>query len=143
VRFHVLRSAQSRNIGRRGSPTATRLLAAAADRAASQAERELITILRTAKITGWRQHCRAEGHELDFAFPDRRIAIEVDGWAWHQDATTFHTDRQRQNDLVLAGWAVLRFTWPDLTERPIKVAAEIKTALVRDGDNAASPNGKR
>ena len=47
---------------------------------------------------------------VDLAYPEQRLAIEVDGYAFHSDRTTFDRDRRRQNDLVNAGWIVLRFT---------------------------------
>lgn len=57
------------------------------------------------------------------------VAVEVDGWAWHSDPARFGRDRHRQNELVLGGWKVLRFTWHDLTHRPTKVIADIRAAL--------------
>lgn len=53
----------------------------------------------------------ANGHTyfLDLAYPEK-VAIEVDGFAFHHDRTTFDRDRRRQNDLVNVGWIVLRFT---------------------------------
>ena len=80
-------------------------------------------------MTDWQLHYRVNGYELDVAFPIRRVAVEVDGWAWHQDRKAFQNDRQRQNCLVLAGWTLLRFTWYDLTYRPAQVIAEIRAAL--------------
>jgi len=131
VSLEALRRAHARNLGRRGSAIASRLLIAAADRAASAAERELKALLRAERIAGWVCHYRLGGYEIDFAFPEHRVAVEVDGWAFHQDAQVFRTDRQRQNRLVLAGWTPLRFTWHDLTRRPGQVAAEIRAALAR------------
>lgn len=63
------------------------------------------------------------------AFPDAKVAIEVDGWAFHSDAEVFVSDRNRQNAISLLGWKVLRFTWFDLTVNPQRVLAEIKHAL--------------
>ena len=63
-------------------------------------------------------------------FPDARLAIEIDGWAWHTDVDRFRTDRHEGNALVAAGWTVLRFTWHDLTNRPDYVLAQIKAALL-------------
>lgn len=68
-------------------------------------------------------------YRLDLAFVHERIAVEVDGWAWHSDVERFRADRRRQNALVLAGWTVLRFTWDDLTNRPEQVVAQIQAAL--------------
>ncbi len=131
VRFPTLVRVHNRNLGRRGSTRAGELLIAASDRAASQAERRLIALLRSHRLTGWRQHYWLSGYELDVAFPVERVAIEVDGWAWHSTADRFATDRRRQNAVVLAGWTVLRFTWHDLTSRPDAVIAEIRRALNR------------
>lgn len=82
-------------------------------------------LLRRAGITGWAVHVPYAGYEIDAAFPLERIAIEVDGWAWHVDPERFVRDRQRQNALVNGAWHILRFTWHDLTARPDEVLAEI------------------
>lgn len=129
IQFEDLCRAHRRNLGRGGSPAARRLLRAACDRAASEAERMAIGLLRDAGLTGWVLGYRVGGYEVDLAFPAHRIAIEIDGWAWHSDAERFRRDRQRQNALVLAGWTVLRFTWHDLNNRPAAVVDEIRRAL--------------
>jgi very-short-patch-repair endonuclease len=122
---------------------AKQLLAAASDCAASAAERTARSLLREANLTGWRTHYRVSCYELDLAFPERQVAIEVDGWAWHHDARSFQRDRQRQNALVLAGWTVLRFTWADLNHRPGQVIAEIRDALGHDHRFSAATRVER
>jgi len=47
---------------------------------------------------------------LDLAYPEPKLAIEVDGYDFHRGREVFDRDRSRQNDLVGAGWTVLRFT---------------------------------
>ena len=47
---------------------------------------------------------------LDLAYPEHMVAIEVDGFDFHRARGVFDRDRVRQNDLVRAGWTVLRFT---------------------------------
>jgi hypothetical protein len=86
------------------SGPAGRLLVAAADRADSAAERLLVRILRDAGITGWVLGYPFGSWRIDLAFPARKVAIEVDGWAWHVDAERFRNDRRKQNALVRAGW---------------------------------------
>lgn len=49
-------------------------------------------------------------YRLDLAYPDRHLAIELDGWDVHRTRTAFDDDRVRANALVLAGWRVVRFT---------------------------------
>ncbi|MGH3785960.1 MAG: type IV toxin-antitoxin system AbiEi family antitoxin domain-containing protein [Pseudonocardiaceae bacterium] len=118
VKFPAVYRAHCRNQGRRGSAKASRLLAVAADRAASHAERLLIRLLRAAGITGWVLGYPVQGYLIDLAFPVQRVAVEVDGWAWHVAADRFVDDRRRQNALVNLRWTVLRFTWHDLVARP-------------------------
>jgi len=52
----------------------------------------------------------ARTYYIDLAYPDALLAIEVDGFEFHRGRTVFDADRVRQNDLVSAGWTVLRFT---------------------------------
>jgi very-short-patch-repair endonuclease len=129
VRFPDLYRCFCRNLGHNGSPQAARLLIAAADRADSAAERLLTQLLRRAGITGWRVGEPFGVYLIDVAFPDTKVAIEVDGWAWHVDADRFRNDRRKGNALVRNGWTLLRFTWHDLTLRPAECLAEILDAL--------------
>jgi hypothetical protein len=70
-------------------------------------------------------------HRVDFAYPDLMIAIEVDGYSAHGSPDAFQRDRERQNELVLAGWTVLRFTWADIVKRPREVAQLVADAIGR------------
>jgi very-short-patch-repair endonuclease len=66
---------------------------------------------------------------LDVALPDAKIAIEVDGRVAHGPwSDRFSDDRARQNDLVAAGWRVLRFTWRHLQD-PAYVLGQIAQLL--------------
>jgi very-short-patch-repair endonuclease len=91
----------------------------------------LVGLLKGARITGWRLGHVVEGYLPDVAFPAARLAIEVDGWAWHRDGERSRAGRRRRNALVAAGWTVPRFTWYDLTERPAEVLTEVVAALRR------------
>ena len=62
------------------------------------------------------------------AFPRQLVAIEIDGRSAHGVAR-FEADRWRQNDLVLAEWTVLRFTWSLLVDDPEEVIRLIRVAL--------------
>ncbi len=115
---------------RRGNPQLRRLLDATADGAAAESERRLHRILRDAGVRGWKaNHVVWVNGDLiavvDVAIVGQRIAIEVDGMAYHVDVDSFRRDRRRQNDLVALGWTVLRFTWADLIDRPAYVAATV------------------
>ncbi len=119
--------------GLRGTPQLLRLLREAARGSRSEAERRLRLILRRARIRGWRAGVRLDalGLEVDVLFADARLVLEVDGRAHHSTDDRFQWDRTRQNLLVMAGYTVLRFTWWDVTERPDRVAAMVRAALLR------------
>lgn len=123
--------------GRRGAGVLRRVLAERFDAAAA-----------SESVLEWRlwRLCRDHGlpepvgqHEVrvgsrfvgrvDFAFPGVRLAIEVDGYESHSSLAAFRHDRVRQNELVAAGWTVLRFTWQDLTQQPEKVVSAIQRVL--------------
>jgi hypothetical protein len=62
---------------------------ATADRADSAAERLIVKLLRGAGITGWERGVPFGPWTIDLAFPDAKVAVEVDGWAWHVDVDRF------------------------------------------------------
>lgn len=47
---------------------------------------------------------------LDMAWPEHRVALEVDGWSAHGTRTQFDRDRQRDLLTTRVGWRVLRVT---------------------------------
>ena len=105
----------------------------AADRTAAETERMFLRIMRTNRIGGWVVNHPVETpvgrFVVDFLLQDLKIAVELDGWAYHSTPERFEADRRRQNALVLAGYTVLRFTWADLVERPEQVIAEVLAAI--------------
>lgn len=46
---------------------------------------------------------------VDFAYPDKRLALEIDGWTYHSGRRRRAADIARQNRLIVAGWTFLRF----------------------------------
>jgi predicted transcriptional regulator of viral defense system len=66
--------------------------------------------------------------EVDLAYPDARVVIELDG-SVHLHPEVRERDLVKQNDLVLAGWTVLRFSYGRYRRYPERVATEIRAAL--------------
>jgi very-short-patch-repair endonuclease len=58
---------------------------------------------------------------VDFAYPDLKVAIEADGYAWHHGKQRWERDLQRRNLLESNGWRVLNITWDGLRSRPQEV----------------------
>jgi very-short-patch-repair endonuclease len=129
--FPDLISAYHRALGCSGAARMRALVTAAADRADSGGERVLFALLRRAGLDGGVRALPFGPWTIDLAFPAERVAVELDGWAWHVDAVRFQNDRDKQNPLVAAGWTVLRLTWHDVHDRPDDVVAQIRAALRR------------
>lgn len=107
------------------------ILAASRDQPWSAAERKAHELLRKSGITGWRANgsIRVPGrvYKGDIVFRAAKLLVEIDGFEYHADRSAFEADRRRQNELVLAGWTVLRFTWamldePGLFVRTVRIA---------------------
>lgn len=67
--------------------------------------------------------------EVDLAYPEHRLAIEIDGYRWHSSPARKRADEDRQNRLVLAGWTVLRFSASVVRARPDRLVNAVRTAL--------------
>ncbi len=118
-----LRRAFDRNRGTGGTAGMRTLLERTGDRAHSELERMAVALLRQAGITGFVLNHRTtlrSGRrvELDIAFPQRRVAIELDGYAYHADPVAHRSDLVRANEVMADGWVVRRFTYTDLLDDP-------------------------
>jgi len=121
--------------GRTGNRRLREIAARCGDGAAAESERVMHRLLRRAGVRDWTANhpVHVDGEivaVLDIAVERARLAIEIDGFAYHSDVDRFQRDRHRQNVLVALGWTVLRFTWADLTQRPGYVVATVQAQLV-------------
>lgn len=55
---------------------------------------------------------------VDFAWPDLGIVVECDSMLAHSTPEQLQRDLRRQNDLIAAGWTLLRFTYWDIVRNP-------------------------
>jgi very-short-patch-repair endonuclease len=80
-----------------------------------------------------RQHtvATADGgrHRLDFAWPDRRVGLECDGFAWHGDHLRWKRDRRRTASIEALGWRLVFVTWDDVTRRVEEMLHRVDLAL--------------
>ena len=68
---------------------------------------------------------------IDFAFPNQRLAVEVDGFEFHGDREAFERDRVRNSRLAALGWRVVQVTSRQLDDER-RVADRIRRALAFD-----------
>jgi very-short-patch-repair endonuclease len=114
--------------GRSGARVLSDLLACHLGVNDSDLETRFLQLCRRARLPRPALHVEVGDYEVDYAYPEWRLAIELDGGV-HKASTVFQRDRTKQNFLVLQGWTVLRFTWHDVTLRPNEVASAVLTAL--------------
>jgi very-short-patch-repair endonuclease len=95
----------------------------------SAAERMLRELIRAANLPRPRFNARLAGYEVDAVWPDRRLVVEVDGYAYHGHRAQFERDRRKDLALTAAGYRVIRVSWRQLTQEPLAVVAVISSAL--------------
>ena len=74
-----------------------------------------------------------EGMLVDVLFRAERVIVELDSWEFHSGWDAFHTDRERSNTAVAAGYHPFRLTWEDLTERTEEVMVRLSQFLAEQG----------
>lgn len=63
--------------------------------------------------------------KLDRAWPEAKLAVELDGARYHTSAEDRRADLARDRALAAAGWIVLRFTYADVLRDPTGVRARL------------------
>jgi very-short-patch-repair endonuclease len=67
---------------------------------------------------------------VDFAYPELKVFIEIDGREFHGTAEAFHNDHTRLTELTMMGWRhPLLFTAKHLRGDPRFVERSIRTTL--------------
>lgn len=67
--------------------------------------------------------------ERDFAWPEHRLIVELDGWTFHRGRVAFEEDRARDRRALAEGWRVARFTASEVQRKPGSVAREMRRLL--------------
>jgi very-short-patch-repair endonuclease len=132
VDFAELRRRLADHAGRPGSPSLQAVLSlytAGSTVTRSEMEERFLALCDSYGLRRPEANTRIEGVEVDFAWRDARLVVEVDGYAYHRAPSAFETDRERDVILAVAGWQVLRFTWTQLTRRPAWVARAVSKRL--------------
>jgi hypothetical protein len=127
-------------LGRRGRPGTGTLRALLEARTGGEAvpesviETRLLRVLREAGLPApvCQYEIRDRGRVLarvDAAYPEIRLAIEVDGYRWHSGRARWERDLARRNALTARGWRIIHVTWSDLENRPDRIARTIADAV--------------
>lgn len=77
---------------------------------------------------------------FDYAIPDLRIAIEIDGGIWingrHNRASGYLGDMEKFNAAATLGWVVLKFTPQEqYCQKTLELITQTIANKVKNGDN--------
>jgi very-short-patch-repair endonuclease len=118
-----------------GRPNACRVADAAMGGSDSFLESMLRAVLLTAGIDGFEPQLLVSNGKfrarVDLGHRVGRIALEADGYAFHGSSSDFSADCRRYDELVAAGWLVLRFTYHQVVRDPAWVIATVRRALAQ------------
>ena len=78
--------------------------------------------LKKAGLQDWR---------FDFAWPDSKLAVEIDGGQWMAGGGRHNTDgdRLKLNTAATLGWRVLRFSVKTMGDDPVGCLKKVEEAL--------------
>jgi hypothetical protein len=131
IDLNALNELLARSRGRRGHRPLREILADAVIEPATREEFEhrFFHFCVEAGLPRPKINTLVEGYEVDFAWPDQELIVELDSWAFHRHRKAFEDDRERDTVLQLADYRVIRVTWRKLTREPAKLAKRLRTAL--------------
>lgn len=122
----------TRHPAARGAKALRRILAVTdldANITRSELEARFLSFLDAADLPRPNVNTIIEGMEVDFAWPEHRVIVELDGFAFHATRRAFEDDRARDRRLQACGWRVIRITWRQLHDEPQRLAAELAALL--------------
>jgi very-short-patch-repair endonuclease len=92
-------------------------------------ERRFLRLVREAGLPRPSTNLFVAGFELDAYWSSLRFAVELDTYEYHGGPSEFEADRQRQEDLKLAGIEMTRITGRRITADPAAVAQRLRRLL--------------
>ncbi|MEV0798894.1 hypothetical protein AB0I34_14435 [Kribbella sp. NPDC050281] len=118
-----------------GCPNARRMAVAATGLSGSILESILRALLIIEGIDGFEPQVLVTNGwfraRVDLGHRLARVALEADGFEFHGSRRDFTADCHRYDELVAAGWLVLRLTYEQIIGDPAWVVATVRAALAQ------------
>ena len=129
----VLREALVHHPRCRGAPILRAL--AADDRRTtttrSELEERFLALVRRARLPAQEVNARIGTWSVDFLWRAQRVAVELDGYAFHTTRGVFERDREKDHCLRAHHIELLRFTWRQVDREAEVTLVRLATALAR------------
>src|SRR4051794_35594732 len=95
----------------------------------SELERLFLDFCKKFRLPKPQVNTLVEGYEVDMHWPGTEVIVELDGYAFHSTRAAFERDRERDEQLQLRDYRILRVTYRRLTSKPQELAATLTTLL--------------
>lgn len=99
--------------------------------AVSTTEVDFLMLCRAEGLKMPQVNVLVEGKRVDFYWPEKRLIVETDSYAYHADKPSFELDHQSTVDLEVAGYRVHRTTHKMLEADPVPFLALVRASLGR------------
>lgn len=97
----------------------------------SEAEEQLLALIRAGGLPEPCVDARIDGDEVDFLWPQAKLVVEVDGYRFHSTQAAFERDRLRDARLHAKGFEVMRVSWRRLERDRLALLVDVASALAR------------
>jgi very-short-patch-repair endonuclease len=97
----------------------------------SDLERRFFEVVTAAGLPGPSMNRFVGGYEIDAYWADHRFGAELDVFGTHGSRRSFEEDRERDDELLLAGIETTRVTGPRLARDPDAVVESVRRHLAR------------
>jgi hypothetical protein len=102
----------------------------------SDLERRFYELVTAAGLPAPAMNCFVAGYEIDAWWADHRFGVELDVYGTHGSRLSFEEDRERDDELLLAGIETIRVTGPRLAREPEAVVGSVRRHLARRASSA-------
>ena len=99
----------------------------------SDLERRFLEVVTAAGLPAPAMNCFVAGYEIDAWWAEARFGVELDVYETHGSRLSFEEDRERDDELLLAGIETTRVTGPRLAREPEAVVDSLRRHLARRG----------
>jgi very-short-patch-repair endonuclease len=95
----------------------------------SELERAFFALLRANDLPLPITNRPTGGHYIDCRWPEHKLTVELDSYAFHNTRHSWERDRQRDREARERGDRLIRYTWEDVIERPDASVEELRRLL--------------
>jgi very-short-patch-repair endonuclease len=95
----------------------------------SDYERRLLALIRAAELPTPLTNAYIGEHMVDMLWPELKLVVEFDSWAFHGDRSSFEKDRLRDQVLSVSGHHVMRVTARQVDHTPTALVARIAAII--------------